>query len=349
MNLETRAPRPPYHDVLRFLDHQLTAAEVSALTERLRDDETARRQAAALLLQIGTFGELARNPGEQRLPARRQPPARRPVHWPIALVAGACALAAALALLIGRPGAPPRPRHPDRPAFARAAAPRAVTSTVPPAGEALLVRGDAPEAPQEADQLIVGRLERLGFQVIQASDAEVSRNDLSGRALVVISATSSGQLLRARLPDLGLREAPVPVVTCESSTFDLLGMTGPRLDAGAATRRAYGSAPDHDSLEIESPGHPLAAGLRGPLRIASAPVALSWGVPAASAISVASLGDGRARPLKVQFAYEKGATMVGLVAPARRVGCFISGDAAGHLTAEGWQLFDAGVRWAAGP
>src|SRR5205085_10701680 len=39
------AARPPYEVMLRLLDHQLSADELSALADRLRGDETARRQA----------------------------------------------------------------------------------------------------------------------------------------------------------------------------------------------------------------------------------------------------------------------------------------------------------------
>jgi len=350
MNIDARPPEPPYHAVLRFLDHQLTADEVSTLVERLRGDDTARRQAAGLLLQIGTFGELARDPGQDRLPVRRQPaPARWPLHRKIGLVAGACALAAALLLVIGRPDGPIRPGTADRQPFARPTAASGAVTPIGSAGDVLLIRGGSDDAPDGPDLLMIQHLEGLGFQVVQATDADVSADDLEGRTLVVISATTSGQVLRQRLPDLGLRDARVPIVTCESSTFDLLGLTGPRFEVGPSGRNGFGSAPDHDNIEIEAAGHPLAAGLRGQLRISRAPVALSWGAPAPGAISVANLGGARSRALKVQFAYEKGVTMVGLVAPARRVACFISADAAEHLTAEGWQLFDAGVRWAAWP
>jgi hypothetical protein len=269
------------------------------------------------------------------------------MHRWIAVAAGACALAAALLLVIGKPRVPARPHGGERQAFARRlAAPRAVVE-VGSAGNVLLIRGGEPEAPDAPDLLIVRHLEGLGFEVVQATDGAVLADDLAGRTLVVISASTSGQVLRRRLADLGLRETTVPIVTCESSTFDLLGLTGPRVDPGGAGRNGFGSTPYHDDIAIESPGHPLAGGLSGQLRIADAPVAMSWGAPAAGAINVASLGGTRAHLMSVQFAYEKGSTMVGLVAPARRVACFISADAADHLKVEAWRLFEAGVRWAA--
>jgi hypothetical protein len=339
--------------VVRFLDHQLTAAEVAALTERLRGDETARREAAALLLQVGILGEMAREPRLERLPWRPRPrkePSARSRRMLGAMVAiGAGLAAATLVLLVARPRLPVRPSPSARaPVVARPAPGGKVpVRSAGTRGHALLIGGSDTEVADPRDALMIDRLEGLGFAVSTALDTSVSNDDLSGKSLVVISASASGDVLREQLPALGLRQAPVPIVTCESASFELLGMTGPRTGHGSGNLTGFGSAPGHAAIQIESPGHALAAGLSGRLSIAGAPVSLSWGVPAESAIRVASLG-GRGQHLVVQFAYEREAGMVGLTAPARRVGCFVSADASDALTPEGWRLFEAGVRWAAG-
>jgi hypothetical protein len=111
-------------------------------------------------------------------------------------------------------------------------------------------------------------------------------------------------------------------------------------------RNGFGSAPGHDTVEINASTHALASGLTGTVSVASAQVPLSWGEPSDGAIRVAFVG--RDRRMSAQFAYERGAPMRGLVAPARRVACFISAEAGEVLTPEGWALFDAGVRWASG-
>lgn len=339
-------PGVPHESMLRFLDHQLSVGEVGTLVDRLRADETARRQAAALLLQIGVLGELGRASADDLLPWRpRRVHRPRQPRWRTAAVAvGACLLAAAAILLFIRPGRPARTGH--RSVLARTAGSRAPASVLPASvaggAGALLVRG-GPEPADAGDRTMLLHLEALGFAVTQVLDETVSNDDFTGKALVVISASTSREVMRARLPDLGLRDAPVPIVTCESSTFDLLGMTGPR----RLGREGLGSAPGHTDLQIEAPGHVLAAGLQGVLRVASAPVPFSWGTPSEGAIRVASLGS-KSRDLMAQFAYERGTAMVGATAPARRVGCFISTEAGDALTGEGWQLFDAGVRWAAG-
>lgn len=94
------------------------------------------------------------------------------------------------------------------------------------------------------------------------------------------------------------------------------------------------------------PAHPLAAGRSGLVTVTTARTTLAWGKPAAGAAIVARLpaNPGRA----AIFAYEKGMGMVGLAAPARRVGLFLGDTAAASLTADGWALFDAAVRWASG-
>jgi hypothetical protein len=346
-----------HEPMLRFLDHQMAAEEVAALADRLRADETARRQTAALLLQVGVLAELARPAGDDRTAWQRRPRVSRPrgARWTATALALSTGLVAAavLLLIIGRPRTPVRPAsHVDRPVFARATGSRGPVTERPSAlaggARALLVRGVGAEGADVGDQLMTRHLEALGFEVTQVLDETLSSEDLSGKALVVISASTNGPRVRAQLPGVGLREAPVPIVTCESATFDLLGMTGPRVGQDVLHNGyGFGSAPDHVDLQIEAPGHFLAVGLQGRVPIASAPVALSWGHPAESAIRVASLG-GSGRHLIVQFAYERGATMVGVTAPARRVGCFISAGAGARLTADAWRLFDAGVRWASG-
>jgi hypothetical protein len=305
----------------------------------LRSDEGARRQAAALLLQVGVLGEMAREPDDVRLPRRARSPQAKS-RRSLAVVALCAGLAAAIALLViglGRSARPPGVRR--APVFARAVARRPSVIGAASGHRALLVRGGDSE-PGPGDAALAAHLEGLGLDVVQVLDAELAAGDVRDAELVVISASTLGKVVRERLPAAGLRDAPVPIVTCETATFDLLGMTAPRARSG------LGSSPGHTGVEIAAPEHPLAAGLQGPIVVAGADVALSWGVPTSDAIPVATLDTNP--DMVVQFAYERGAAMVGLRAPARRVGCFISAEAAQLLTREGWALFDAGVRWAGG-
>lgn len=199
---------------------------------------------------------------------------------------------------------------------------------------ALLVRGGDGRG-AELDRRLSTRLEADGFAVIPVDEAAVEARDFAGKALVVISSSSAGPVLAARLPGTGLRELAVPVVNCESLAFAPLGMT-----------TLQGVGRKISELVIEQPAHPLAAGKTGKVRIASEPVAANWAQPASTAIGVATL---KSRRRFVVFGYERGTAMVGLAAPARRVSCFLDPKRLAPLTESAWELFDAAVRWAAEP
>jgi hypothetical protein len=92
--------------------------------------------------------------------------------------------------------------------------------------------------------------------------------------------------------------------------------------------------------------HPLAAGLAGTVTVVTAASAFNWGKPGASAAIGARVAVGTQA---TSFGYEAGSPMVGYAAPSRRVGLFIGTPASTKLNANGWKLFDAAARWAAGP
>ena len=203
----------------------------------------------------------------------------------------------------------------------------------PPRPVALLVVGSWP-VPRalETDNTLAGRLERLGYAVARMPDTRVERGALAGKALVVVSPSTSAAVVRERLPSSGLREAPLPIVNCETEAMPALGM---------ATAR--GLIPGRSRLSLLGAQHPLAGGLAGNVRVTEAPAPLMWARPTADATVIATL-DVDARPSV--FGYETGARMFGLTAPARRVSCFLSELATLQASEAGWQLFDAAVRWA---
>jgi hypothetical protein len=147
---------------------------------------------------------------------------------------------------------------------------------------------------------------------------------IEDKALVFISSSAS-DLLGARIHEIGLAEAAVPIVCARPSVYADLGMTGPG-HQGSFT-------PGATRVEIIEPNHPLAAGLAGPQQVTRAPGTLGWGYPG----SEASI-----------FAYERGAELASGAArsPARRVGFFLHPDLGPYVTDAGWSLFDAAVKWA---
>ncbi len=202
-----------------------------------------------------------------------------------------------------------------------------------PGGQALFVAGGTDLGP--ADAALVSRLESLGFTVGVVAAAASNTSDADGKDLVLISSTVvSGQVATK------FRDVAVPVLTWEAWLYDDFKMTP------GGTNTGYGRIDGQSSVGVVDAGHPLAAGLSGSVGIVAGTSSMRWGAPAATA-SVVAVAEGDAAKALI-FAYEAGAAMVGLVAPARRVGLPFFDDSAASFTAEGWALFDAAVAWATG-
>ena len=151
-----------------------------------------------------------------------------------------------------------------------------------------------------------------------------------GKQVVVISSSSVSGSVNTKF-----RTTTVPVVTWEPGLFDDLGMTA------LGTSEVTGQ----QNLAIVAPGHPLAAGLSGTIAVTSVTSPFAAGSPNANATIVARIPGATTASL---FAYELGATMPGLVAPARRVALFMSDNTAAVFNASGTALFNAAIGWAVG-
>lgn len=197
---------------------------------------------------------------------------------------------------------------------------------------ALLVAGSA--SLSAADAAVRTRLEDGGYVPVVKAARATTTADALGKAVVVVSSTVGNDSVGTRL-----RGSIAPIVTWDTRLFNDLRLTGP------AAGNDYGPAPQN-RIGITNPAHPLAAGRSGLVTVTTARTSLTWGKPAAGAVLVARLPANAGRI--VIFGYEKGAALVGLTAPARRVGLFLGDTAAARLTADGWALFDAAVRWASG-
>jgi hypothetical protein len=224
-------------------------------------------------------------------------------------------------------------------------------------GFALLKRGDSEVASRQAPQvlLVVGRtplgvgdarvkerLESLGYGVVAKPALQVVSSDASGKAMIAISSTSLAMDVTDVPGELTakFRESAVPVLVWEPRLFYELGMIG-----GEDHQKDWGALKDQSRLTMTDPAHPLAAGLSGTVPVLTNPDRISWGLVRGEAIKVATL-DGHPDRAAV-FAYDRAASMPGLVAPARRVGLFLFDATPLHLTRQGWSLFDAAVRWCA--
>ncbi len=214
-----------------------------------------------------------------------------------------------------------------------AAASIETTSTSSPAltGEALFVAGSTNL--NDADAAIKARLEGMGLTVTVVDDDACATADAEGKDLVYVSSTIASSKVGS-----AYRDCAVPFITHESFLFDDMKMTGSTLNTD------YGAYSGESSVAITGEGHPLAAGLNGDIAVYGSSGVLSFGMPGDGCVRVAcSPADGDRCAI---FGYEDGAGMVGMDAPAKRVGFFLTDAAATSLTAEGWQLFDASVTWA---
>jgi DNA-binding protein YbaB len=183
-----------------------------------------------------------------------------------------------------------------------------------------------------SDQKLRDRLLGLGFEVETRKAPQSSSSDARGRTLVVISES-------VEPGDVGTKflNSQVPLVVCEPVSFRDLKMTGGTwgTDKGDATNQT--------KLKIFA-GHPLAAGLSGEVTVVSAASKFVWGKPSSAARTVGQI-IGSSTKWGI-FAYDTGDSMVGMNAPARRVGFFPGKDTFTALDESGWRLFDAAVRWA---
>lgn len=214
--------------------------------------------------------------------------------------------------------------------------------TVPAAEprQALFVVGQVPLA--SGDGIVMQRLEGLGYRVNVKAESAVTEADARASAFIAISSTA---LVRDVLQVPGelmtkFRSVPVPVVTWEPRLFYDLGML-----PGAVHHTDWAATRNLSAVNVVNPEHVLAAGLSGRVVLTTGPAQLSWGRAREDAIRIAVI-DGSPEKAAV-FAYDRGASMPGLVAPARRVGLFLFDQTAPQLTPQGWALFDAAVRWAA--
>jgi len=184
-----------------------------------------------------------------------------------------------------------------------------------------------------ADQAVKTRLEtNLGYIVTVTTGTAVTQAIAEGYGLVVVSSTVTPADVNTKLTS-----AAVPVITWEHDLFDDLKLTG----ATATDHNVTGATVTQVTATT---GSPLAGGLTGVRTVMSSSQSLSWGKPAAGAVLGASIATNQWG----SFGYEKGATIVGGTAPARRVGfMFNDATAAGAtVTTDGWVLFEAAVNYA---
>jgi hypothetical protein len=174
----------------------------------------------------------------------------------------------------------------------------------------------------------------LGNEVTVRSAASVQAADANGKDLVIISESVESAQVNTKL-----RAVTVPIVTWEAWLQDDFQMTGPTANVN------YGENLRQQSVRIVNPNHPLAAGSTGDvMTVTNDRNKFHWGHPNGNATIVAvDVANGQNAMI---YAYEAGAAMVGMTAPARRI--FIHNATGPNLSIAGWRLFDAAVAWGVG-
>ncbi len=194
---------------------------------------------------------------------------------------------------------------------------------------------DPTDRVHRGDKALKTRLEDLGFEARIVLQGELSEWQARAARLLIVSSSVGSLDTRTSFRDL-----PVPAVVCEAKLYDDMGMTGSCDDGGCGLIYVPGQ------VWIKDPAHPLAAGLTQGVRLRhGATMLVSWGLPSLHAAWIATV-PGHPGQATI-FSYEKGAEMVGLPAPARRVGLFFRMGGAASITDAGWSLFDAAALWAA--
>jgi hypothetical protein len=199
----------------------------------------------------------------------------------------------------------------------------------------LLVVGAVPLVGK--DLVLKARMElQMGVDVVldTAATAEMA----AGKALVVISASSGLANVNTKF-----RDVAVPVLTTEPNILPAMAMT-----ADLPTDHDGLAAQTKVSMVAANATHPLAAGLTGDVTVFAAPSRITFGVPGAGALKIASVAGMPAQ--STIFTYASGAMMVGRTAPAKRVLFFLhDSDPTVALTNEGVKLLDAAIAWTAVP
>jgi hypothetical protein len=233
-------------------------------------------------------------------------------------------------------------------------------------GKKILIVAGEPEKDHPNDDMVVKKhLESQGYVVTMAKE-EDDLAKAAGQDLIIISSTVDPREIADKYASVS-----VPVFTWNTVDYPDMKMSGPERhvdfetldpvqDYARAFTMLYGYFPNVTNPIVHELGIPRSQMFGTGYLL---PQAFGWARPAPSASIVVNV-EGETTHAGV-FTYEKGATMYGgFVAPARRVGFYLSDGTFHYLTAVhgdaerdvnlsqwwvGLKLFDASIRWALSP
>ena len=203
-----------------------------------------------------------------------------------------------------------------------------VDTICPPNGNILLVSSSVS---QVNDNIIKDYLDSLGYNVRIKNHESATISDTADNELIIISNTVAPGKVESKFRDLF-----VPVIVTEQNLYDEMGMTA----SGGGKSNDVTTITVYDSL------HPITSGYSGAVTIYDNPEDAAFGNPSSQASILARVGAPTSGA--TIFTYEAGDSMVGMTAPGRRVGFFMTPNSPSEMNADGWALLVNAVCWAIG-
>jgi Subtilase family len=184
------------------------------------------------------------------------------------------------------------------------------------------------------DTVFKTRLESIGYTVTVKDQDVLVNTDTNGKDVIVVSSSVDGGTFAARF-----RDSALPVVTWEEDIFEDM-----RFNATPEVTNNWASGTTETQVRMLNSTHPLAAGYTGDVPVFQGANQMPWSKQMASgAIKIASTTFDSSKTSI--FGFDKGAQMVGMTAPARRVGLFHNYYGTAHTT-QGLNFLEAAVTWA---
>jgi hypothetical protein len=177
------------------------------------------------------------------------------------------------------------------------------------------------------DRPMLRRLRYWGYHVTVVDDDVLTNSSIAGADLVVVSSS----VVPSKVPTW-LATAPVPIVVTEVYAMRQLRIA------------SAGSEIESDSIDVITPGHPIASGLTGRVQTKERPTVVGVAKPVVGAAVIARHAN---RPQGAAvFAIDRGGRLTTGTAPARRAGFFFGYRSPLTATEDGWSIFDSTIAWA---
>ena len=216
----------------------------------------------------------------------------------------------------------------------------------------------------EVDELLIEFIEALGHNVtgldVTGGDGDLQIDETAAHDVVYVAESVGSASVHDGL-ETYIKDVETPQIWAEAFAWDEAALTATEqyVDFGN-TQRADGQEPEQfvdgqDSMFIQKPGHPLAGGFTGSVRVYEDPYSLNFGL-------VETMGPGtdviasvdEAGQYASLFVYEKGAEMAdGSLAAERRIGIWVAQAGDGpllydNLSEDGLKMIETAISYSLG-